>query len=140
MCEGIQEKTVLPIAVTGAAYKSTTVTWRPTAEQIKEFHETAEELNIDQVNYWEWQCAKKINLWQTLMGLKGSHTEPVEEDTNPDYYNQDEIRAIVREEVEKVLSEATATILTDSIKMLVRDEMKVLVDALILTFSQWEKG
>jgi len=118
-----KEKTLLPIAVTGAAYKSTSVTWQPTASQVEEFYETAKELNIDTVNYWEWQCAKTIGLWQTLMALEG--TEP--EDTNPDYYNDDKIRAIVRDEVEKILSEATATILTDSIKMLVRYEIGLVL-------------
>lgn len=105
--------TNLPIAVTGAAYKSTSVTWRPTAEQIKEFHATAEEVNIEQVNYWEWQCAKRIGLWDTLMAL-GGDTEPIEE---PEPVVSDEhIRAIARE------------------------EMKVLVDALTLTLSQWARG
>lgn len=114
----------LPIAVTGAAYKSTSVTWQPTAAEVQEFYKTADELGLEMVNFWEWQCAKKINLWQTLMALKG--TEPVEEpDTNPDYYNDDLIRAIVRDEVEKILSESTAAILTDSIKMLVRDEIRL---------------
>ena len=116
----------LPIAVTGAAYKSTSVTWQPTAGEVQEFYKTADELGLEMVNFWEWQCSKRVGLWSTLMALEGD-TEP---DTNPDYYNQDEIRVIVREEVEKILSESTATILTDSIKMLVRDEMKVLVDAL----------
>lgn len=136
-----KELTSLPIAVTGAAYKSTVVSWLPTASQEIEFYETAKGLGLEMVNFWEWQCAKKINLWQTLMALEGD-TEPVEEpeDTNPGYNNQDEIRAIVRDEVEKVLSEATATILTDSIRMLVREEMKVLVDALTLTLSQWARG
>lgn len=123
------------IGATGAAYR--TSKWLPTATQIKQFYEEAKLLGLEMVNYWEWQCAKKIGLWQTLMALEGdANTEP---DTNPDYISEEAIRAIVREEVEKILSEATATILTDSIKMLVRDEMKVLVDALTLTLSQWEK-
>lgn len=132
-----KDLTNLPLAVTGAAYKSTSVTWQPTAAEVQEFYKTADELGLEMVNFWEWQCAKKINLWQTLMALE---SEPVEEpDTNPDYISEEAIRAIVKEEVEKILSEATATILTDSIKMLVRDEMKVLVDALTLTLSQWAR-
>jgi hypothetical protein len=132
----------LPIAVTGAAYKSTSVSWQPTAGEVQEFYQVADEMGLEMVNFWEWQCAKKINLWQTLMALEGEVTEPDTnpEDNNPDYISEDEIRTIVRDEVEKILSEATATILTDSIKMLVREEMKVLVDALTLTLSQWEKG
>lgn len=130
----------LPIAVTGAAYKSTSVTWQPTAGEVQEFYKTADELGLEMVNFWEWQCAKKINLWQTLMALEGEvNTEPDPDtnpdDNNPDYISEDEIRTIARDEVEKILSEATATILTDSIKMLVRDEMKVLVDALIVALS-----
>jgi hypothetical protein len=116
----------LPIAVTGAAYKSTSVTWQPTAAEVQEFYQVADELGLEMVNFWEWQCAKKINLWQTLMAL-GGNTEPVEEDTNPDYYNDDRIRAIVRDEVEKILSESTAAILTDSIKMLVRYEIGLVL-------------
>ena len=93
------------IGATGAAYR--TSKWLPTATQIKQFYEEAKQLGLEMVNFWEWQCAKTIGLWQTLMGLD---TEPIEEpgDTNPgynnpDYISEDEIKQLVRYEIGLVL-------------------------------------
>lgn len=111
----------LPLVPAGAAYKSTSVVWQPTAGEVKEFYQAAVDSGLTACNFWEWQCAERLGLMEVLVGLKNANTEPVvepvdEPDTNPDYYNQDEIRAIVRE------------------------EMKVLVDALTVTLSQWARG
>lgn len=98
------------IGATGSAYKTTR--WMPTATQIKQFHEEAELLDLEMVNYWEWNCAKEIRLWDTLMKLKGNGELPEDPgNINPSYYLTDkEIEELVRFEIRAAFDKLSESI------------------------------
>lgn len=98
------------IGATGSAYKTTR--WMPTATQIKQFHEEAELLDLEMVNYWEWNCAKEIRLWDTLMKLKGNSESPEDPgNINPAYYLTDkEIEELVRSEIRTAFDKLSESI------------------------------
>lgn len=55
-----------PIIPTGVAFKYGT--WAPTVQQITEFMQTAQSLNMPAVNYWEWsRCRKYLpEIWELI--------------------------------------------------------------------------
>lgn len=54
----------LPYYAAGAAY--TNKGWVPTDEQLDEFSYMAKGLNILAINWWRWDTAVALNLWDTM--------------------------------------------------------------------------
>lgn len=59
-----QGMTDLPYMPIGAAYGRGT--WHATQEQVLQFMQTAEDLNLPAVSFWRWQTAVDLNLWNTI--------------------------------------------------------------------------
>lgn len=73
-----------PVIPTGAAFKQGT--WYPTREDILDFMQTAQELNIPAANFWEWvNCRSYIpDIWKTIEQYNWSQA-PVQEDIVKQY-------------------------------------------------------
>jgi hypothetical protein len=54
----------IPLYAAGAAYENRG--WKPTDEECDEFSEAAHALGIEAINWWRWDTAITLSLWDTL--------------------------------------------------------------------------
>ena len=69
---------VRPVVPTGSAYRRGS--WAPTPEEMNEFMDTARELNLSGVNFWEWAHTRRylLELWHTVKNYDWESDEDVD--------------------------------------------------------------
>lgn len=70
---GIGNKPYYP---TGAAYSDKPDVWKPTPDDIRQFHAKALDLGLQSVSYWEWSDAILLSLEQTITALTWPTNDP----------------------------------------------------------------